>query len=67
MGGVSSIHVYFGFFNFFQLCKVNWVGIFLMFLTISVRQAGVAAHRAVTIEDDRPLDRHASDDRNVKF
>ena len=38
-----------------------------LILTISVRQAGVAAHRAVTLEDDRPLDRHASGDRNVKF
>ena len=36
-------------------------------LTISVRQAGVPAHHAVTLEDDRPLDRHASSDRNVKF
>ena len=36
-------------------------------LTISVRQAGVAAQRAVILEDDRPLDRHASGDRNVKF
>ena len=36
-------------------------------LTISVRQAGVAAHRTVTLERDRPLDRHASRDRNVKF
>ena len=37
------------------------------FLTISVRQAGVAAHCTVTLEDGRPLDRHASGDRNVKF
>ena len=36
-------------------------------LTISLRQAGVAAHRAMTLEDDRPLDRHASGDRNIKF
>ena len=36
-------------------------------LTISVRQAGVPAHRAVTLEDDRPLDRHASGDCNGKF
>ena len=36
-------------------------------LTISVRQAGVAAHCAVTREDGRPLDRHASGDPNVKF
>ena len=43
------------------------IGIVGQGLTISVRQAGVAAHRAVTLEDDRPLDRHASGDRNVKF
>ena len=36
-------------------------------LTISVRQACIAAHHAVTIEDDRPPDRHASGNRNVKF
>ena len=36
-------------------------------LTISVREAGVAAHRAVPFEDDRLLDRHASGKRNVKF
>ena len=36
-------------------------------LTMSVRHAGVAAQRAVTIEDGRPLDRHASGDSNVKF
>ena len=35
--------------------------------TISVRQAGEAAHCAVTLEGGRPLDRHASGDRNVKF
>ena len=35
------------------------------FLTMSVRQAGVAAHRAVTLEEDRPLDWHASGDHNV--
>ena len=43
------------------LCKSNII------LTISVRQAGVAAHCAVTLEDDRPLDRRAGADRNVKF
>ena len=45
------------------------VGIFYYYfsLTISVRQAGVAAHRAVTLEDDRPLDRLTSGNRNVKF
>ena len=36
-------------------------------LTISVRQATTAAQRTMTLEDDRPLDRHASGDRNVKF
>ena len=39
----------------------------LKVLTISVRQAGVVAQRTMTLEDDRPLDRHANGDRNVKF
>ena len=45
-------------------CKtdMNSVG-----LTISVRQAGVPAQRTMTLEDDRPLHRHASGDSNVKF
>ena len=38
-----------------------------IFLTTSVRQAGVAVHCAVTLEDSRPLDRHASGYRIVKF
>ena len=35
------------------------------FLTISVRQVGVPAQRTMTLEDDRPLDRHATGNRNV--
>ena len=40
---------------------------FVIVLTISVRQAGLAAQSAMTLADDRPLDRHANGDRNVKF
>ncbi len=36
-------------------------------LTISVWQASAPAQRTMTLEDDRPPDRHASSDRNVKF
>ena len=36
-------------------------------LTVSVRQAGVEANRDMKLEEDRPVDRHANGDRNVKF
>ena len=38
-----------------------------VFLTFSLQQASVPAPRIMTLEDERPLDRHASGDRNVKF
>ena len=51
----------------FHTGKTVAVQMYIFLLTISVRQGGQAAHSAMTLEDDRPLDRHANGDHNLNL